>query len=49
MDLDDISSQFDIFPNLNPKKLPHMMPPMVRKMVAAQYEFFNVFSLFFDS
>ena len=29
LDLDDISSQFDLFPTLNPKKLPHMMPPMV--------------------
>jgi hypothetical protein len=30
MDIDDISSQYDLFPSLNPKNLPHMMPPMVR-------------------
>jgi len=27
MDIDDISMQYDIFPNINPKKLPHMLPP----------------------
>ena len=32
MDIDDISSQFDLYPLLNPKKLPHMMPPKVSKL-----------------
>jgi len=27
IDIDDISSKFDLYPTLNPKNLPHMMPP----------------------
>lgn len=33
IDIDDISAQYDLYPSLNPKKLPHMMPPMVRQNV----------------
>ena len=29
MDMDDIAARNDLFPELNPKDLPHMLPPPV--------------------
>jgi hypothetical protein len=29
IDVEDISAQFDLYPSINPKGLPNMMPPMV--------------------